>query len=295
MNLKIAFALLVVPPAATVWADMFPKPYKNSFEKSSDVSDPLDAFFVVTRVQGTSTMKASSGKYYATAPVDGGSFVRYGGYSGEWPRDGYTTSIDIYLDKAQNNFDPDTQLFEYSSAIEKQCTPAQIAADKMNETYLCFLRDFIFHVFSDGLGNFIIGGNNNASPGYVPTDFPERFTISSTGWYTFRHYFHAKGDGTLEVVMSVLDAKGNVRGSSIRNDSSDLIATVVGGNRYGWFVSNAIDKLKIDNVTRSGGVIVKNKTECINNGWKTVFKKDYGRFLSEKACTDYVKKGKLRL
>lgn len=45
--------------------------------------------------------------------------------------------------------------------------------------------------------------------------------------------------------MCVLDAKGNVHGSVIQNDSSDLIATVVGGNRYGWFVTNAIDKLML--------------------------------------------------
>ncbi|KAI2505786.1 hypothetical protein MHU86_8648 [Fragilaria crotonensis] len=124
---------------------------------------------------------------------------------------------------------------------------------------------------------------------------PPEATITESGWYTFKHDFHDFGDRTLEVTMTVSktgDAKHTI-GTWKRNTATDNLDTIVAGNRYGWFTYNAIADLPIDNVTRSGGAIVKKASEYANNGWKTVFKKNYTPFSSQKECENYSKK-KLR-
>lgn len=183
---------------------------------------------------------------------------------------------------------PPIQLIEYTSAINENVDP--------NDPHL---RDFVFHIGANSDGNFIVTADNNANYG---TDFPGGSdhpitTIVESGWYTFKHDFHRKQqDGTLEVTMSV-HKRGVTAPLGItwtRNTSTDIIDTLVAGNRYGFFTYNGIADLPIDNVIRSGGAIVKQASECTGNVYLTVFKKDYKPFTSQKECTDYLKK-KLRV
>ena len=51
--------------------------------------------------------------------------------------------------------------------------------------------------------------------------------------------------------MSVIDARAQPsRETWNLSDPSDTIGRTVGGNRYGWLVTNDFDALALDNVTR---------------------------------------------
>ena len=51
--------------------------------------------------------------------------------------------------------------------------------------------------------------------------------------------------------MSVTKKTGGTVGIWTLSDPSDIIGQTVGGNRYGWMVSNDLP-LALDNITRSG-------------------------------------------
>lgn len=55
----------------------------------------------------------------------------------------------------------------------------------------------------------------------------------------------------LAVDVSVIDAKGAVQRTWKLSTASDIIATV-GGNRYGWLVTNDFANRALDNITRTG-------------------------------------------
>jgi hypothetical protein len=164
-----------------------------------------------------------------TALVNGSVFTRWGGYSNVFQE--YTTSIDVYLNL--NSWD-NGDSFDFSSAVSRT-----------NGTHL---RDFIFHVgfFENVSGDyFLVGASNNSNPPTYPNP-SNPATINQSGWYTFEHHFYDNA-GVLAVDMRVLDSFGNVLGEWTRSDPSDLIPSVVGGNRYGWFVFNEFEDLEIDN------------------------------------------------
>jgi hypothetical protein len=145
--------------------------------------------------------KPIDGKFYGTLPLNpGDSFTRFGGYNQvAFPRYGFTTSIDIYLEKSKIILPtlPDTkrQLIEYSSAVSR-FTPDPATPTNFH------LRDFIFHVGSNADGYFIVSGDNNANFNDL-WSYPPEATITESGWYTFKHDFHDHGDRTLEVTMTV--------------------------------------------------------------------------------------------
>ena len=232
-------AMMLVATVFTLGAsaDAPPAPYTNGFELATDAAAADDStggpMFGVTRVaSGTGGISSAAGSWHAAAAVDSGAFTRYGGYSSTFPAGGYTTSADIYLDTAASPLGADMR-FDWSSAISNS-TGAH-------------LRDFIFNVGTDGNGGFVMSASNN-SPGWPANPDRSPYTITTTGWYTFQHHFY-NNSGVLAVDLTVLHL-GTVLHTWTLSDSSDLIGTV-GGNRYGWLVTNALP-LALDNVTRSG-------------------------------------------
>lgn len=218
-----------------------PAPHFNGFESANDVDTgtyPDEAMYSVSRVaSGSSGFPSAAGSWHATAAASAGSFTRYGGYSSVFPAGGYSTSIDIYLDTAASPLGADVRL-DWSSAI--------------NDPSGSHRRDFIFSVGTDGTGGFVMSASNNA-PGWPANPERDPLTITTTGWYTFEHSFRDAGAGVLAVDMSVL-AGATVLKTWTLSDSSDVIGTTVGGNRYGWLVVNEFSSLALDNVTRSGVV-----------------------------------------
>ncbi len=245
------------PPAAPggVSADAVANPYFNGFETdTTDWNDYLGS--TITRVaSGYNGVTSADGDYHAVLGlgdlIDSGTyagqrigpFTRWGGYEDTWPTGGYITELDIYLDMSESD-GATAKNIDYSSAIS---TPAG------NHR-----RDFIFHIgtSTSQANEWAVNASNNApnDPNYTGSA-----VIDATGWYTFRHSFLDNGSGILEVVMEVLDTSGNVLGTWTRTDPSDTIGTNVGGNRYGWIVTNDFDELAIDNSEK-----MSNPTENIS-------------------------------
>lgn len=187
---------------------------------------------------GTSGIASSSGSYHAhfsqtnTPGVGlGAPYSRFDGYRDTWPG-GMTASIDIYLDTGW----ADGEGFDYSVAGNQQAGS--------------HLRDFIFHVTKDtSTGKLLVGGSNNSN--FAPREDLENlnhYEVTASGWFTFEHVFRDAGDGSLAVDLVLRDSDGNVVFVETRNNGADLLASVVGGNRYSWFTHiNIGDGLHVDN------------------------------------------------
>jgi len=161
-----------------------------------------------------------------------GVFTRWGGYSSVWPEGGFYTELDIYLDVeyATSNVG---QQFDFTSAVSKKDGD--------------FRRDYIFSVGTTDEG-FVMSASNN-SPGWPANPGRNPVNIYTSGWYTFRHNFRDVAD-VLTVEMEVIDSNGNVVGSWTLSDPTDIISTIIGGNRYGWFCFIEFPELAIDNAER---------------------------------------------
>lgn len=192
---------------------------------------------------GTNGINASTGGFYGDIG-NSNTFTRWGGYNTTFPTRGYTTSIDMYLD-VNGGYANDTRL-DYSSAINKP-----------DNTHL---RDFIFSVgfYNDGgpygSGNRFVMSASNNSPGNPRDAARTPFTITTSGWYKFKHRFYDSGGGILAVEMSVIDSVGTVLSSWTLSNASDIIGSTVGGNRYGWFPVNGFPSIAIDNTERANFV-----------------------------------------
>jgi hypothetical protein len=288
-TLLIAVVVLFTLPALAA-ADAPPGPYFNGFETNTAGWFNFSGA-TVTRVPSGSAssyangVSAATGSYYArlgidpspdsctfgggTAPIYYGPYTNWGGYSSIFPPGGYQTGVDIYLDVPYAMSHPDTR-FDWSSAI--------------NDPSGNFRRDFVFNVGTDALGFVVTAGNNATRCGADPyTTDPSHAPlvhITQSGWYTFKHTFMGIQGGPLTVVMQVIQqSTGIVMGTWTRSDSSDIIGTTVGGNRYGWFVQNEFDGLPIDNSFRTGAISTPLCTTNITNGgWITANNGDKASF-----------------
>ena len=229
--------------------------YSNGFETDLSGWDALGGTWDATRVaSGTNGITSASGSYHAEAgkvniPANEyGTAGNWGGYNfgnaGPVAFQEYTTSLDIYLD-VDGGVAHDSRV-DYSSAI--------------NNVSGTHLRDFIFNTgFYDssdtdgpgaGTDRFIISASNNADPGIDIPKNPARdpIAIDTSGWYTFEHHFYDNA-GALNVDLSILAFGGALIHSWTLGNPADLTASVVGGNRYGWFSNNTFDTLAFDNAS----------------------------------------------
>ncbi|MDB5822038.1 MAG: secreted agglutinin [Herminiimonas sp.] len=218
--------------------------YFNGFETNIAGWDAFGGSFNATRVSsGTNGITSADGSFHAQSSGGttgaSGSATNFGGYNfgaGAAPTafQEYTTSLDIYLNVA-GGWANDTR-FDYSSAI--------------NNSAGAFLRDFVFNAgfYNDatgpGTGNrFVISASNNAGRSGAFPKNTNAISISDSGWYTFSEHFYENA-GVLKVDLDIFNA-----GNSLVNQwklGGDLIGGV-GGNRYGWIVSNEFNVLAIDN------------------------------------------------
>jgi len=208
--------------------------YSQGFETTGDWNGTT-----VTRVSsGNNGITSKSGSFHGEA---GTNFTRWGGYNAVFPSYGYTTSVAVYLNVG-GGFANDTR-FDWDSAISDAAGG--------------FRRDFVFNVgyYNDagpyGSGaRFVMSASNN-TPGNPRNPARSPYTITSSGWYTFKHRFYNAGGGVLAVDLSILNAAGTVLSTWTLSDSTDIIGSNVGGNRYGWFPANAFPFLAIDDSDRS--------------------------------------------
>lgn len=233
--------------------------YSQGFETDGDWNGTT-----VTRVpSGTGGIPSKSGSFHAQAGTD---FTRWGGYNAVFPSQGYTTSVAIYLNVG-GAYANDTR-FDWDSAISNAAGG--------------FRRDFIFNAgyYSDagpyGSGpRFVMSASNN-TPGDPRNPGRNPYTITSSGWYTFKHHFYNAGGGVLAVDLSVLNAAGTVLYTWTLSDPTDIIGSTVGGNRYGWFPANGFPFLAIDDSDRSN-LALQSSINVTPAASPTAFDNDYTR------------------
>lgn len=233
---QLAFAVAAIFLATVMASSLNTNAAVTSWDQGfeTDTAGWVDggSYGLITRTAtGTNGVTSSEGSWHAVATeVVSGPYTRFGGYSDSWPGT-WTTETDVYLDTAWANGSG----FEYS-----------VAANGSNNAHR---RDFVFHVTKDSdLGQLLVSGDNNA--GFAPSESLESGThgvIATSGWYTLQHVFKDVA-GVLAVDMNVLDSNGVVVFTTTRSDASDLIPSIVGGNRYGWFTDVTVTGgLNIDN------------------------------------------------
>lgn len=208
------------------------EPYKNGFETNINGWSGYVGGSIA-RVDSTNGVDPSAGGYFAV--LNGEAFSRWGGYANQFPLNGYTTEVDVYLDMSKA--DSNDNYIDFSSAINGQDGKHQ--------------RDFIFHVGHDPANSrWSATVSNNSS--HSQSDTPHLSgsnlaSITETGWYTLQSYFHSNDSGEFAVDMKIIDMNENVVGSWTLSSPSDVIATEIGGNRYGWFAEQPFTDLPIDN------------------------------------------------
>lgn len=191
----------------------------------------------ISRVSsGTNGISSSDGVGHAVLTTGNGPFTRFGGYSTNF-NGGFIASLDVYLDPAAIS---DGTGFDYS-----------VAASTQSNSHL---RDFIFHVGNVG-GSLLVNGSNNTDSVFnsfkiLNENGGNNVEVTSAGWYTFEHSFRDEA-GALAVDLNLRDSSGTLLYSITRSNPADSIATIVGGNRYGWFTYNSVDGLAIDNTALS--------------------------------------------
>jgi len=257
-----------------------PPTFFNGFETDTSgwhVFEPFGSQYVPTRVaSGTDGVTSKTGNWHAEAQgpldldMDGGSAATdWGGYGFSFPTGGYTTSIDIYLDMGTSASN-DTR-FDFSSAtsapgpgtcsVTSSTACSQDSDCPVNE--FCkppFDRDFVFNAGfyndSDSTGTgprFVISASNNAGRSGAFPKNPGRspYSITTTGWYTFKHRFYDNGSGVLAVDLSIVDSSNHTLMTWTLSDPSDVIGSTVGDHRYGWFAAQEFPFLAFDNSQRS--------------------------------------------
>ena len=195
--------------------------YQGFHTDASGWLDSDDGWYgQITRVDsGTNGIASSMGDHHAQIEGDGASapYTRFEGFSAVWPGS-WMAEVDVYLDPNWAT----SQGFDYSVSAT--------GSDGLHQ------RDFVFHVNKDAsTGKLLVAGSNNTN--FVPRENLEtinHFEVTTAGWYTLQHYFYDNG-GVLAVDLNLLDESGTVLFTETRTSAADVIATEIGGNRYGWF------------------------------------------------------------
>ena len=196
---------------------------------------------------GTDGIVSKSGSAHAVINSNAitgwtGAFGRLGGYYNTFGT-GFRASVDVYLDLSNPAVAANTYGWNVSVAANNQSGSHR--------------RDFIFHAAGHSPGKILIAADNNSN-------FARRndlaslnhYEVTNSGWYTFEWVFRDNGSGALAVDLNLRDSSGAWLWTETRSDPSDLISTLVGGNRYMWFTFLAVDKLAIDNTTLERNSVV---------------------------------------
>jgi hypothetical protein len=217
--MRVVHAMVAVGAAASV---AFAGPvFDQGFEVDTSGWFDGDPYGQITRVaSGTNGVASASGSFHAEVSSGGfasAPFTRFDGYRSSFGA-GFVAEAKVYLDTGMATGSG----FDYS-----------VAASRQDGSHL---RDFIFHVTKDSsTGKLLVGGSNNSN--FAPREDLENinsYEVTETGWYTLQHVFRDQG-GALAVDLNLVDGNGDVLFTETRFNPADLIDSIVGGNRYGWF------------------------------------------------------------
>jgi len=187
-----------------------------------------------------------------------GPYTRFGGYNATWTG-GYSTQLDIYLDAAYAQANPDsyggniTCLTASSPSSDATCRGTRFDWDSaINNSSGTFLQDYAFNV----------GTGDGTCSGWVANASTNAFRIGATpygagsaclaasGWYTFKHTFYDDA-GFLKVRLEIIPVGSATPSASWTIAPGHAIAAV-GCNRYGWLADQEVQELPIDNAIMTG-------------------------------------------
>jgi hypothetical protein len=208
---------------------------------------------ILRAASGANGIASKSGDAYAVidstslpaSPYDySGAFCRLRGFSRVFGA-GWKASVDVYIN-----------LDDSAVAAKTYGWDLSIASNNQSGGHL---RDFIFHAAADdntAAGHVLIAASNNSNfTKRNDLENLDHYEIAASGWYTFEGVFRDNA-GVLAVDLKLYDATGTLLWTKTLSASSDLIASVVGGNRYMWFTFVAADQLPIDNTQLTRNVPV---------------------------------------
>ena len=227
--------------------------YNEGWENSTYVSGDYIGWSpsesnVISVPSGTGGIISASGGFHGLTqnPAIGttGVFSRIGGYNSSFGN-GYRVRQAVYMNLIDPAVIANTYGWDLSCASSNQAG--------------AHLRDFIFHTASNASGQILVAGSNNSN-GTRRNDLASlnHYTINTSGWYTFEFVFRNNA-GSLAVDLNLLNAGGTILWTETRSNPADLIASIVGGNRYLWFTFLEVDNLAIDNTS------IERKTTVISD------------------------------
>ncbi|TVR85831.1 MAG: HYR domain-containing protein, partial [Saprospirales bacterium] len=220
----------------------FPEVPSLSFNRNeSDLVRIRGFFFTPFPNPGNiSPYPATHGNYHGiiksedVGASNSGVFSRLGGYSSFFGG-GFEASIDVYIELSDPAVQNNTYGWDLGTAVNDQ------SGDK--------LRDYFFHVSSNASGQVLIG-SSNATDSTRKTDIASgnHTVVSGSRWLRFIWTFDDNGDGTMQATLKVTRLNGTVIYTETYNDQSDLISSVVGGNRDMSFPFLEVNDLSVDNI-----------------------------------------------
>ncbi|MCB2208392.1 MAG: hypothetical protein KQH67_08840 [Bacteroidetes bacterium] len=218
-------------PPDYAWPESCPPCFTQGYEINTDGwYDQNNGWYgIVTQTaSGTDGITSSEGSWHAIfeEDTDSAPYTSFCGNLDTWTGNWFAQT-DVYLDINWT----DGEGFDYS-----------VAASRQDGTHL---RDFIWHVgYVDGYGLLVNASNNTDaifnSYKLLNENGGNYYTITSSGWYTLKTVFTDVGD-VLTVNLELYDASGTLLLTNTRSNPADLISTVVGGSRYGWFTFISVD------------------------------------------------------
>lgn len=185
----------------------------------------------------------------------------------QFPEPGYVTQLDVYLDAGFAATHHDYR-FDLESAI--------------NNTTGNYLQGFDFNagttLATSLTPGFVIGASTNAdrsgafpenpcpAPNTPPNSCRGPVTITTSGWYSFRHTFRDVS-GALTVRLQILDSTGMTVPGADWTITSQNPASAAGGPTLLWFPNEEINDLAIDN-TSLRPFQPHSKADCKDGRWR---------------------------
>lgn len=206
---------------------------------------------VTVVASGTGGITSSDGSFHAvikdpeTLP-DGyysGAYDTFGANNATFG-DGWSSSVDVYIDLLDPAVAAGTYGFDYTIAI--------------NNSAGSHAQDNIFHVgaLDDGLGGYDVTLNASHNSDFVLNTYKLQNglgtmgTLTQSGWYTFEVAFSESATpDSVDIDFAVYDDGGSlVWSASNLSSPAQYTLSTAGGDRYGWFTYSAATELAVDNI-----------------------------------------------
>lgn len=228
-----AFVPFVLSQRADAYSEAV---FSQGFEADTSGWNAGGGYGVIVReASGTSGVASASGAWHAVVSEESdvrGPFTRFDGYKDSWSGP-WEASVDVYLDPSWAA----NEGFDYSVAT--------------NQVSGSHLRDFVAHVAKDDSTGQLLFAASTGS-GFAASqnlESGDHYAVTSAGWYTITQSFYSVA-GVLAVDVSLSNQAGTEVFSTTLSAPTDLIPSLVGGNRYGWFTYvDVAGGLAIDNTT----------------------------------------------